>query len=120
MRSRIRPIRVRMSSRDSQPFPSPKHSQANQSGRLLHPAKYPNPAIARCGAFSLNRKGEKCGAAKGRRSEGVQKFTSATLRRARNSYQPKSVTATVPANSELTISACAAQAVADGVAHWMG
>src|SRR5687768_9238636 len=94
-----RRIRANLSSREARltaPFPSPKHSQANQGGRELHFAKYPKPAIARYGAFSLKKNGENSGAEKRRRSDGVQKFTSSRLRCERNSYHPKSVTPTVP------------------------
>jgi hypothetical protein len=72
-------------------------SHASQMGNGDHFAKYPNPQIADIGARSLNKNGENSGAVKVRREDGRQKFTSVRSGRPCNySYQPLSVTATVP------------------------
>jgi len=45
------------SSKVAAPFPSPKHSQASQSGSREKLATQPNPPIAFLGAFSLKKNG---------------------------------------------------------------
>src|SRR5688572_25744061 len=101
MRRRMPPMRALRSPSVAHPFPSPKQSQAIQSGKLDHRAKYPKPAIALCGALSLKKKGENTGALKTRCADGVQKFTSCGWCRRRKSYQSQSVTATVPIMAEV-------------------
>src|SRR3990172_10465958 len=86
---RISRMRSRISSNDSQPFPSSNASHASQSGRREYWAKYAKPQTALCGALSLNRNGENGSVRNPVRAEGVQKLTSVMLGRAeRNLYQP--------------------------------
>src|SRR6266404_4749174 len=78
---RIFSKRACISSKEQHPFACPKHSHANHSGKAEYRAKYPKPAIALCGAFSLKRNGEKSGARNVQCADGVQKFTSSQERR---------------------------------------
>jgi hypothetical protein len=72
-------------------------SQANQIGSAEYRAKYAKPQIALSGERSLKRNGENSGAMNERLADGRQKLISVNSGRARrNSYQPLSVTATVP------------------------
>src|SRR5271157_604463 len=89
IRDRISRIRPRISSNDSQPFPSSNVSHASQSGSREYCAKYAKPQTALWGALSLKRNGENGSARKPVRAEGVQKLTSVICGRAtRNVYQP--------------------------------
>src|SRR2546427_12638812 len=93
----MRPMRERISANEAQPFPWSNDSHASQSGSRENCAKYAKPQIALCGARSLKRNGENCGARKVRCDEGVQKFSSVSRgRSARKRYQPSSVMAIVP------------------------
>jgi len=65
-----------VSSNEAEPFAVPKHSHASHSGSSEYRAKYPNPAIARCGAFSLKKNGENSGARNSCVVVGFQKLTS--------------------------------------------
>jgi hypothetical protein len=75
------------------PLAAPKVSHASQSGSTEKPAKYPNPAMAWCGAFNLKKNGapkaNRCA-----RADGRQKFASlGPGSRDSCSHQPGSVTA---------------------------
>src|SRR5215212_1260416 len=95
MRLRISPMRSRISANEAQPLPAPKVSQASQSGIADQRANRPKPPTALAGALSLKKKGEN-GSAENGRADGFQKLTSGSPRPRRNSYQSRSVTATVP------------------------
>jgi hypothetical protein len=92
----IPPSRALSSSTLPTPFASPKVSHASQSDRTEKPAKYPNPAIALYGAFSLKKNGVPTGRFT-RRIEGRQKLASFGRGSfARCWYHPGSVMATKP------------------------
>src|SRR5438045_3005714 len=74
--ARIFSSRTCISSNEAEPFAVPKHSHASHSGSSEYRAKYPNPAMARCGAFSLKKNGENSGARNGCVVVGFQKLTS--------------------------------------------
>jgi hypothetical protein len=83
--------------KEEQPLPRSNDSHASQSGSAEYCAKWAKPQMALCGARSLKRKGENCGAWNLRRADGVQKLSSKTSGcAARKLYQPSSVIAMVP------------------------
>src|SRR4051794_37311582 len=79
--ARIFSSRACISSNEPEPFAAPKQSHASHSGSSEYLAKYPKPAIARCGALSLKKNGENSGARNRCVVVGFQKLTSSHERR---------------------------------------